>query len=276
MASDLPTICHYFVDEAGDGTLFNRRKQLVVGNPGCSRYFLSGLLEVANAASLAQALETLRSELLADSYLSKIPSMKVGSGKTALAFHAKDDCPEVRREVFRLLVVQEVRFFAVVRDKQRIAALVRERNLHAPTYRYHPNQLYDRCVSRLFKQRLHQESAYSICFAKRGVKPRTEALSAALLHARQNFRSSNPGNAQPPIEILPSEPRQSVCLQAADYLLWALQRLYERGDDRYWDFVASKANLVHDIDDVNRNDCGVYYTRSNPLSAEKLRKKPGI
>jgi len=26
-----PRTCHYFVDEAGDGTLFNRRKQTVVG-----------------------------------------------------------------------------------------------------------------------------------------------------------------------------------------------------------------------------------------------------
>ncbi len=29
---------HYFVDEAGDPTLFNRKGQLIIGNEGCSRY----------------------------------------------------------------------------------------------------------------------------------------------------------------------------------------------------------------------------------------------
>jgi hypothetical protein len=160
-----------------------------------------------------------------------------------------------------------------VRDKLRIATLVREQNRKKPSYRYHPNQLYDRCVSRLFKQRLHKESGYRICFAERGAKPRTDALDAALAHARSNFQFNFPGSANPPIEIYPSTPRKTPCLQAADYFLWALQRLYEKGEDRYWDYVASKASLVHDVDDNRTKDYGVYYTRENPLTAEKRKDK---
>ena len=45
---------HYFVDEAGDPVLFNRRKQIVVGQEGCSTFFMLGLLEVAGPGDSGQ------------------------------------------------------------------------------------------------------------------------------------------------------------------------------------------------------------------------------
>jgi hypothetical protein len=131
--------CHYFVDEAGDGTLFNKRKRVVVGREGCSSYFILGVLEVAEPKSLHEALEDLRADLRMDPYLAKVPSMQPEQRKTALAFHAKNDCAEVRREVYRLLVEHELKFFAVVRDKQTIVEKVREHNQKKLAYRYHPN-----------------------------------------------------------------------------------------------------------------------------------------
>jgi hypothetical protein len=265
--------CHYYVDEAGDPTLFNRHKQIVVGKEGCSKFFILGLLEVKDTERLSIDLDLLRSELLADSYLSKVESMKPERQKTALKFHAKDDCPEVRREVFKHLLQHDVRFFAVVREKARIASLVREFNLKKQAYRYHPNQLYDRCASRLFKERLHRETGYRIWFSERGNKPRSEALHAALGQARKNFRFKVLASAQPPIEITASTPRRVTCLQAVDYFLWALQRVFERGEDRYWEYISAKASLVHDVDDVRTREYGVYYTKENPLTAEKCARK---
>jgi hypothetical protein len=32
--------CDYFVDEAGDGTLFDRKGRIIVGMAGCSRFFI--------------------------------------------------------------------------------------------------------------------------------------------------------------------------------------------------------------------------------------------
>ncbi|MDI6769774.1 MAG: hypothetical protein QMD04_08870 [Anaerolineales bacterium] len=42
----IPEIRHYFVDEAGDGNLFNRKGRLRFGEEGCSRYFILGVLDV--------------------------------------------------------------------------------------------------------------------------------------------------------------------------------------------------------------------------------------
>lgn len=125
---------HYFVDEAGDPVLFNRRKQIVVGSEGCSTFFMLGILEVAAPENLAKDLAELRHSILADPYLKGVPSMQPERKKTAISFHAKDDIAEVRREVFALLLRHDLRFFAVVRDKRRIVQLDRERNLTQPQY----------------------------------------------------------------------------------------------------------------------------------------------
>ena len=195
---------YYFVDEAGDPVLFNQRKQIVVGKEGCSTYFILGLLQVPDPTTLGHELLDLRRQLLADPYFKNVQSMQPVRRKTAIAFHAKDDIPEIRREVFNLIMKHDVRFFAVVRDKRRIVQIVREHNLKQPQYRYQHNHLYDKCVSRLFKDRLHKEDAYRIVFAKRGRSDRTEALLNSLETARQKFRQSWGVSATAPIEVVPS------------------------------------------------------------------------
>jgi len=115
-----PSIRHYFVDEAGDGTLFNRRGRIIVGTEGCSRFFVLGLADIPDPVTLGREMEALRARLLADPYFKWVPSMQPEARKTALAFHAKDDLPEVRREVFSLLLRHQMHFFAVVRDKLKV------------------------------------------------------------------------------------------------------------------------------------------------------------
>jgi len=239
-----PTSRQYFVDEAGDPNLFKRRGKPIVGEDGCSTFFIPGVADVADPETVAAELNSLRQTLIADPYFKDVPSFDPARGKTAVAFHAKDDLPEVRREVFKLLLKQDIRFYAVVRDKRVILEKVREHQTEKPTYRFHPNQLYDRCVSRLFKERLHKHDGYLIHFAKRGSSDRTEALEKALEAARRNLRASWGIAASSLIEIRAGEPKSVVCLQVADYYLWALQRLFERREDRFLQQVWSQVGLI--------------------------------
>ena len=116
-------------------------------------------------------MERLRSDLLSDRYFQGLASMQPVARKTALMFHAKDDLPEVRREVFSLLLRRQVRFFAVVRNKSRLLDYVRQRNERDAAYRYSPNELYDYLVRRLFRDRLHQDDEYQIFFEARQIGP---------------------------------------------------------------------------------------------------------
>src|SRR5687767_8534598 len=112
---------HYFVDEAGDLTLFNKRGRIIVGNEGVSRCFMLGLLELPDPALAHKKLEELRQELLANHYFSSAPSMQVKGNKTAIAFHANNDLPEVRYEVMRLLPSFDAKAIVGIRRKQQLA-----------------------------------------------------------------------------------------------------------------------------------------------------------
>lgn len=140
---DPPSTLHFFVDEAGDPTLFDSKGRIMVGQEGCSKTFILGKLDAADPAGLHAGLERLRGELLADPYFKRVPSMQAERGKTALAFHAKDDVAEVRREVFKVLMALELRFYAVVRNKASLLDYVRQRNEREPGYRYRGDELYD-------------------------------------------------------------------------------------------------------------------------------------
>jgi hypothetical protein len=82
---------HYYVDEAGDATLFDRKGRIIIGREGCSRFFVLGLLDVPNHKALALDLGDLRKRLIGDPYFSGVPSMQEAAKKTAQSFHAKKE-----------------------------------------------------------------------------------------------------------------------------------------------------------------------------------------
>lgn len=266
---------HYFVDEAGDPTLFDSRGRVIVGEKGCTRFFALGLVDVENPGQLEKDFAQLRAKILADPYFKGVPSLQPSERKTALFFHAKDDLSEIRREVLALIQRQDVRFSAVVRDKLSVLAYVRSRNKTDPEYRYNPNELYDFMVRRLFKERLHKHCAYNICFARRGNSDRSEALIGALETARQQFAAKHGIESQADIVVIPSSPIRTPALQAIDYFLWALQRAFERGEDRFLQLLWSQCSLVIDADDTRQNGYGTYYTKQKPLTAAALKIAEG-
>ena len=260
-----PSRRFYFVDEAGDPTLFSANGQALVGTEGCSRYFMLGVLEVADPHTFTSALNSLRAALLADPYFRGVPSMQPASRKTALAFHAKDDVAEVRREVFGLLMQHRVKFFAVLRDKQRVLDYVRRRNQNDLDYRYQPNELYDTLVARLFKDRLHLSPEVEVCFAARGKSDRSAALRVALQTGQARFQSKWGKTSSAALHVRQATPARDAALQAVDYFLWALQRHFERGESRYAELIWPQVGLLHAVDETDAAPYGVYYTQKKPL-----------
>lgn len=266
---------YYFVDEAGDPTLFGSRGKILVGTQGCSQFFILGLADLENPPKLAADLDSLRRRLLSDPYFKDVPSMQPSHRKTALAFHAKDDLPEVRREVFSLIQRHDVQFSAVVPNKMDILAYVRRRNETDQDYRYRPNELYDYMVRRLFKERPHKHGAYRVCFARRGTADRTDALTRAIELARQRFASQHGIARNAAIEVTPVSPLQETPLQVVDYFLWALQRTFEKHEDRFLGMLWPQCSLVIDADNSREKAYGRYYTKRRPLTAAALKVAEG-
>lgn len=269
-----PLLCHYFVDEAGDLTLFNHKGRVIIGNEGCSKFFILGFVEIPDPVTVDQELTKLRNQLLADPYFRRVPSMLPENAKTAFFFHAKDDPAEIRWQVFSLLRRHpELRFHAVVRDKHGVLAYVRQSNLQDPAYRYHPNDQYDYLVRQLFRHVLHQREKYQIVFAKRGQSDRTTALQHALQTAQQQFNEHSGIAVTSTILVQPSIPQFAPGLQVADYFLWAVQRLYEKADDRYVEYLQNSIRYVHDLDDVTEQRTGTRYTQKKPLTKAALQNR---
>lgn len=258
------TPLHFFVDEAGDPTLFSGEGRILVGEPGCSSYFILGRLEVVEPDKLEQALTDLRADLLADPYFKRVPSMQPERRKTAVAFHSKDDVAEVRHEVFKLLLNFDLRFSAVVRNKFDLLAYVQQRNELEADYRYKGDELYDSLVQELFRRFRRINADTRICFAKRGNKARTQAFRAAIEDAENEFERQY-GFRRAPAQVIASTPKRSAGLQAVDYFLWALQRHYERNESRYVELIWPKVVEVHDMDRIERGRTGVTYNQKRPL-----------
>jgi hypothetical protein len=270
---DVPIVARYFIDEAGTPTLFGHRGKLLVGTEETSRYFLLGKLDVNQPDRLGESLDELRRQLLADSYFNTVPSMLPQKGRTAVAFHAKNDLAEVRYRVFHLLMQHEVHFSAVVRDKQSLLAKVQARNQTEPLYRYNENEIYDELVSELFKSSFHQADHFELVFAKRGKKDRSAALHLALQRAGNIYEQNFGVRPNHTVDVTNGTPGQFAGLQAVDYFLWALQRMYEKGEDRYWNFVWPKVRVVHDLDDTREQGFGVIYTPEKPLTLAVCARK---
>lgn len=285
---------HIFVDEAGDPTLFHSSGKQIVGTEGCSRYFIMGKLEVADPVGLSGRLNTLRSNLLANPYYQGVESLRPERKKTALKFHANDDMPEVRKEVFDLLASEGkgLRFHAVVCDKEVLAQREDAQRAKDPGYRYQPNALYDGLIRSLFGKLHAQADIYHLCIARRGQKNRNAALKTAIEHAERDFERGF-GFSRGGVDrwrIVVSDPVETACLQAVDYFLWALQRLYEpRVHEKTGETVREERFLlkvwpqvieVHDLD--FGSPAGTFYGPQRALTAEdrfgkqdRGRKKKG-
>lgn len=262
----------FFVDEAGDTTLFKRHGTVIIGQEGCSKYFFLGFLDVPETSTIDQDIISLREDLRNDSYLSGIPSMQPNYHKTYDFFHAKDDCPEVRREVFRLLKQHdEIRVHAIVKSKQMILDEVRQKSSKDVAYRYNPNEVYDGLTKRLFKNQLHKEDEYVVTFAERGNSDRTDALLKALKSAQHNFDKKWNTETTSSVKVICGRPQNFPKLQVVDYYLWALQRLYEKEEDRYFEYIKDSFSLIEDVSNTKNAAYGEYYTKKKPLTLTAVK-----
>jgi hypothetical protein len=67
---------------------------------------------------------------------------------------------------------------------------------------------------------------------------------------------------------------QHAGLQVADYCLWALQRLFTKGEDRFLSLIWPKVGLIVDADDTSEKPYGTYHTRKRPpLDAQKIKSR---
>lgn len=246
----------FFVDESGDFAFYDRRGNLIVGQPGCSPVLILGFVETQYPQPLRRAILDLQREIIHDPYFQGVPSIR----KTAIAFHAKDDVPEVRYRVFKLLSSLDFKAqFIVARKIERVF-----RN----SFQAREMEFYDHLVSQLFQNVLHRYRRSTIYFAKRGSRDRQVPLSRAIQSGIQRFEQESGHAVATTFDVQAQTPSGEPCLSVIDYVNWAVYRAFTRGEMRYYRTIEEKVGLLVDLYDSAKYP-GNSYNRRNLFDIKK-------
>jgi hypothetical protein len=247
----------FFVDESGDPVFYDRRGNLIVGQEGCSPLLLLGFVEIRNPDAARRAILDLQREIVDDPYFQGFPSLK----RTAIAFHATDDLPEIRYRFFKLLGSLEfVAQFAVARKIERVF-----RN----SFNAQENAFYDHLVTQLFQNMLHRFENNRICFAKRGSRPRQAPLVKAVEQGKRRFEEKWGVHVSTSVRVQAQTPQGEPCLSIVDYMNWAVYQAFVRREMRYFRTVEEKVALLLDLYDIEKYPKN-WYTRKNPFDTSKI------
>lgn len=253
---------YFFVDESGDPTILGRKGRNLMAEGKASKTFMVGYVETSDPAKISKSLEELRAELAADEYLREIPSMS----SSLRGFHANKDCPEVKEKVFRILKKAEYQAYVVVARKSE--ALFRKK------FDLSTQKLYEYLVANLLENRLHKYRAIDIYFACMGNTVREHTMRRALQAAMDKFKKKWGKENDSSIRVFIQEASQHPMLQVVDYTLWTVNRIYERGDFRFYNYLLERISLVQDIFDQPKYP-NTYYTPKYPLDANKMSPTGG-
>ena len=248
---------YFFVDESGDPTFYNRYGKCIVGEEGCSKILILGFIRTENPKAIRLALSTLKNEISKDEYLKKIPSL----AKSLLAFHAKDDCSEIREKVFKLIKTLDFKAEFIVARKQEV--------IFRKKHQSKEDKFYHDLTAKLFENKLHRAKKNSIYFAVRGSITRQELLDEAIDVAKKNFERKWATKIDTSILVYPQQPSDEPCLQVVDYMNWVIQRAFVRGEERYYDFIKEKISFLLDVYDNDKYPNN-YYNEKNVFAVNKI------
>jgi hypothetical protein len=247
----------FFVDESGDPTFYDRHGNLIVGQAGCSAILILGFIETEDPHSLRNALTALHEQLANDEYLQDIPSML----KTNVAFHAKDDVPEVRQAFYRLLQTLDYKAqFIVARKIERVFRT----SFHA-----REGEFYDYLVSRLFQNALHRYTHNHIYFSQRGSRTRQAPLEQAIRQGVSRFEEKRQKKVATVMDIAPQTAVGEPCLQVIDYMNWAVYQAFIHRQMRYYRFIEEKVSFLVDLYDIAKYPKN-WYSHDNPFDITKI------
>jgi hypothetical protein len=261
---------HRFLDEAGDTTFYGKGNRPVLGSEGVSNCFILGMVK------FTEPLEKVRNDLLqlqteiAENELFQVPSLlKKKMGKGGYYLHATDDIPEVRLKFFEYIKKLDCSFEAVVGRK----SLERYDQKHKGKEEY----FYADMLSHLLKTKLSRGEKLILHISERGKSTKNTNLDLALKKAIQRFRKTKGEETAVKTEVIfnVNYPTNDPLLNVADYFCWAIQRVFEKGELRYYNYLKDKISLVVDIYDNSKYEkWGNYYSPKNPLTVENKISPP--
>lgn len=258
------SINHRFLDEAGDSTFYGKGKTNIIGIKGVSNSFILGMVKFKEPLEpIREQIIKLQDQIAEDPYYN-VPSILKKTQNKGYYFHATDDLPEVRKLFFDYIKGLKCSFEAVVGRK----SIIRYETKHKGRQEY----FYADILSHLLKNKLKKDHKLVIHISERGKSTKHTNLNLALAKAVQRFENNkniSDKNLKARVVFNVNYPTNDPLLNVADYFCWAVQRVFEKGETRFYDHIKDKISLVIDIYDMdNYEKWKNYYNPKNPLTAD--------
>ena len=232
---------HRFLDEAGDTTFYGKGKTPIIGTEGVSKSFILGMLKINGPLDEVRSkVLDLQESISQDKYFSPIASINKRKGKGGYFLHAKDDPPEVRMLAYRLIASLDCSFEAVVARKDYSIFLRKHNGREA--------EMYADLLSHLIGTEFLTHPKLVLNLAERSGCTTQTNLDLGLSKAVHRFdQKKKEGEASGAVAFNVQIPTTEPLLNIADYFCWSLQRVWERGETRYYDFLQSQISEVVDL-----------------------------
>jgi hypothetical protein len=275
---------HWFLDEAGDTTFYGKGKTNALGQNGVSQCFILGMAHFNEPLNeIRKKVIKLQHTIVNDPYFN-VPSVKKKVDGNGYYFHATDDLPEIKKLFFDFIKTVDCKFEAVVGTK----SIEQYETRHKGKEEY----LYADLLSHLLKGKLKRENKLVLNVAHRGKSTRNHNLDLALEKAKERYAKDLTAESlrnttvrfkeiysrfdiETNVAFNVNNHTNEPLLNIADYLCWSVQRVFEKGETRFYDFVKDKIELVVDLYDfANYEGLKNYYTPNNPLTAANKKSPP--
>lgn len=225
---------HFFLDEAGDTSFFGKGKVPIIGIDGVSNYFILGMVIFDSPLKeIREQIMALKQTVETDPYFKGIPSIERAKNKHGYFFHATKDIPEVRMLFYNLIKKLQFQFYGIVCQK--------DITLFSKKHNGKENEFYADILSHLLAELNDSQPKFILNIAQRGSSTRNENLQLAL--AKYKKRLLNSGN-EITIEFNVQDQIHEPLLNIADYLSWAVQRLYEKNENRFYDYLKEQIKIT--------------------------------
>ena len=136
------------------------------------------------------------------------------------------------------------------------------------------SEFYADLLSHLLKNKLKSGHKYVLNIARRANSTSNinleKALQKAHLRAGKQHQSKDLVSQ---VVFNVQTPQTEPLLNIADYLCWSVQRIFERGETRYYDFIKEKISRVVDIYDT-KNETGSKQYQVGQLTAQNKLSPP--
>jgi len=262
MTSNKVQTNHRFLDEAGDTTFYGKGKIPIIGSPGVSTVFILGMVKFKEPlAEARKKVIAARDAIVASPYFQGIPSIQKKKAAGGYHFHATDDLPDVRKEFFDVIKTVDCSFEAVVGRK----ILTLYENKHNGN----ESEFYADLLSHLLKNKMAKDDKLVLNIAERGKTTKNSILELARQKAEARFNKNQPTRSvRASIQFNVQNHRTEPLLDIADYFCWSVQRVFERGETRFYDYLFDQISLVVDLYDSERYEGNQnYYKKKNRLTA---------